>query len=295
MNNEKLDELIRLVRVIDMRTRFPVQGQVAGIHHSLYKGQGIEFSDIREYIPGDDIRSIDWKVTARYGKPYVKEFTEERDQTHYFVVDLSGSGLFGDMISKQRLILEIIATLLFSALRDNDRCGLVIVTDSVEVSIPARPGRKHITHLLTTLLSHKPVSKGSDMRPALVYLAQKLRRSCSVILLSDFIVPDFTRELRQVRRHHDVIAIRVADSHEIRLPDVGLIELEDAETGEQILVDTGDPSFQKNYTAAVQEAEDEIQSRFMRHNVPYCTIMTHETCHVSLARFFLHKKIAGRI
>ncbi len=295
MEFENLDELIRLVRLIDIHTRFPVQGQIAGIHHSLFKGQGIEFSDIREYIPGDDVRSIDWKVTARYERPYVKEYAEERDQTHYFIVDMSGSGTFGDTVSKQRKMLEIIASLMFSALSKNDRCGLVIVTDQVEVSIPARSGRKHIVRLLTTLIRHKPVSRSSDIRPALTHLTKKVRRSCSVILFSDFYVPDFSRDLYLVRNHHEVIAIRVTDSHETGLPDVGLIELEDTETGEQILVDTSDSSFRTRYAAIVREAEEEIRSRFSRHNVPYITIRTDEEYQVPLGRFFAHRHATGMI
>lgn len=295
MEFENLDELIRLVRLIDIHTRFPVQGQIAGIHHSLFKGQGIEFSDIREYIPGDDVRSIDWKVTARYERPYVKEYAEERDQTHYFIVDMSGSGTFGDTVSKQRKMLEIIASLMFSALSKNDRCGLVIVTDQVEVSIPGRSGRKHIVRLLTTLIRHKPASRSSDIRPALIHLTQKVRRSCSVILFSDFYVPDFSRDLHLIRNHHDVFAIRITDSHETGLPDVGLIELEDTETGKQILVDTSDSSFRMRYAAVVKEAEEEIRSRFSRYNIPYVTIRTDEDYQVPLGRFFAHRRATGMI
>ncbi len=295
MEFENTDELIRLIHLIDIHTRFPVQGQIAGIHHSLFKGQGIEFSDIREYIPGDDIRSIDWKVTARYGRPYVKEFAEERDQTHYFVVDMSGSGTFGDSISKQRRMLEIIASLMFSTLKNNDRCGLVIVTDQVEVSIPPRSGRKHVIRLLSTLIRHNPVSRMSDIRPALVHITRTLHRSCSVILFSDFYVPDFSRELKLIRNHHDVVAIRVTDSHETGLPDVGLIELQDAETGEQILVDTSDNLFRERYDAIVKEAETEIRSRFSRHKVPFLTIRTDEAYQVPLGRFFAHRRVKGMI
>ncbi|MFH0966233.1 MAG: DUF58 domain-containing protein [Methanobacteriota archaeon] len=236
-------ELVRLIRSVDIITRARVTGQKSGVHISLFKGQGIEFSEIREYIPGDDIRAIDWKVTARYGVPHVKEFTEERDQTFFFVIDLSGSHAFGSTLSKYRMMLEIFASLVFAAVRNHDRVGLLIVTDQVEQFIPARSGRSHAVHLIHEVMNHTPKSSGSDIRPALHEILTRLRRMTSVIIISDFCLPEFSRELSLLKQHHEVFAIRVTDPRETELPDVGLIELEDAETGEQILVDTSDEFF----------------------------------------------------
>ncbi|PKL59656.1 MAG: DUF58 domain-containing protein, partial [Methanomicrobiales archaeon HGW-Methanomicrobiales-4] len=267
-------ELVRLIRTVDLITRTRVTGQKSGVHISLFKGQGIEFSEIREYVPGDDIRAIDWKVTARYGVPHVKEFTEERDQTFFFVIDLSGSHAFGSTVSKYRMMLEIFASLVFAAVRYHDRVGLLIVTDRVERFIPARSGRSHAVHLIHEVMNHTPLSSGSDIRPALHEILTRLRRMASVMIISDFCMPDFSRELSLLKQHHEVFAIRVTDPRESELPDVGLIELEDAETGEQILADTSDEFFREEFRQAVSEADQQICTRFRRCHVPMEQIRT---------------------
>ena len=286
-------ELVRLIRSVDLITRARVTGQKAGVHISLFKGQGIEFSEIREYIPRDDIRAIDWKVTARYGIPYVKEFTEERDQTFYFVIDLSGSHAFGSMVSKYRMMLEIYASLVFAAVRYHDRAGLIIVTDHVERFIPARSGRAHAVHLIHEVINHTPKSTGSDIRPAFHHILTRLRRMASVILLSDFYMPDFTRELGQLRQHHEVYAIRVSDPRESDIPDVGLIELEDAETGEQILIDTSDVQFRDDYQRAVEESEASISAVFKRCHVPMELVRTSDDWLTPLQKLFADTPMAG--
>jgi uncharacterized protein (DUF58 family) len=261
-------ELIRLIRSVDIITRARVAGQKSGVHISLFKGQGIEFSEIREYVPGDDIRTIDWNVTARYGVPYVKEYAEERDQSFYFVVDLSGSHSFGDKKSKYRHMLEICASLIFAVTRYHDRAGLIIVTDQVECFIPARSGRNHAVHLISEFMNHDPRSSGSDIRPALRNILSRIHRMSSLVLISDFVMPDFSRELSLLKQHHEVFAVRVIDPRESELPDVGYIELEDAETGEQILIDTSDEIFREDFRNAVLAADRQISGIFRRSHVP---------------------------
>jgi uncharacterized protein (DUF58 family) len=284
--SEDTRDLIRAIRRVELITRQRVAGQQTGVHISLFKGQGVEFSEIREYMPGDDIRAIDWKVTARYGKPYIKEFTEERDQTFYFVFDLSGSGKFGMVQSKYKTMLEILASLVFSALMYHDRVGLLLVTDRVEAFIPARGGRKHGIALLQKVVEHKAGSERSDLRPALTHLARSLRRSSSVILLSDFFIPDCDRELSILKLHHEVMAIQVVDPRERDIPDVGLIELEDAETGEQILIDTSDEVFRARYQEVVAEADTRTEHMFRRHNIPSVQISAGDDWQGRLNRLF---------
>ena len=275
-DSEEYSELIRNVRTIDILTRTRVSGQQAGVHISLFKGQGVEFSDIREYIPGDDIRAIDWKITARYGVPYVKEFVEERDHTLYLIADISGSGTFGHTVSKFSTLLSIMATLAFSAIHYHDRVGLIMVSDRVEMFIPARSGRNHVIHLLQSIITHETGSRGSDLRPALSMILQRVRRMSTVILLSDFYTPDCSRELSLVKRHHDLLSIRVSDPREGELPDIGLIELEDAETGEQILVDTSDPVIRDQYREAVMNHSSYISLMMRKYRIPFVHIRSGE-------------------
>lgn len=286
-------DLIRLIRSVDIITRARVTGQKTGVHYSLFKGQGMEFAEIREYIPGDDIRAIDWNVTARYGDPYVKEFTEERDQTYYFVVDLSGSHAFGSKVSKYRMMLEVLASLLFAAVRYHDRAGLLIVTNQVERFIPARSSRAHAVHLINEVMHHEPRSAGSDLRPAIHYILNRIRRMSSIMILSDFCYPDFSDALSLLQRHHEVRAIRITDPREADLPDVGLIELEDAETGEQILIDTSDELFRHEYQMAAAAADLAIRQTFNRCHVPALSLTTADDWLIPLRQFFGSRACAG--
>lgn len=273
-DNTSYSDLIQNVRTIDILTRARVTGQQAGVHISLFKGQGVEFSDIREYIAGDDIRAIDWKITARYGIPYVKEFVEERDHTIYLIADISGSGSFGHMVSKFSTLVSVLATIALSAVHYHDRVGLILVSDTVERFIPARSGRNHVIHLIQSIITHTSQPGGSDLRPALSMIVQRVRRMSTVILLSDFFTPDCSKELSMVKRHHDLLAIRVSDPREEELPDVGLIELEDAESGEQILVDTSDPLIREEYHKATAHHNQEISLMMRKHRIPFVNIRT---------------------
>jgi len=279
-------QLIRQVKKIDITTRRRVRGLQTGRHRSVFKGQGVEFAELREYVPGDDIRSIDWKVTARLNHPYIKEFTEERDQTFYFVVDISGSGNFGSSVSKDHKALEVVASLMFAGLRNNDRIGLCLVSDRVETFVKAGKGRKHVILLLNTIIGHQPGSKRTDLAPALRTLSHRLRRECSVVIVSDFDSPPFARELSLLRNHHEVIAIRITDPVEAELPDVGYIELEDPETGDQILVNTRDMDFMARYRAVVKEADRKMENEFMCCGIYPVPLRTTEPYDVPLKRFF---------
>lgn len=289
---EDRSELIRQIKKIELSTGILVEGLQSGLHHSVFRGQGIEFAEIREYVPGDDIRSIDWKVTARYNHPFVKEYTEERDQTFYFMADISGSGSFGSETTKQKKILELVASLGFAALKNNDRVGLLLFSDRVEKFITAHRGRKHLVGILNTMIDHKPVSDRTDLGVAARFLAKVLSRRSSVIILSDFISPDFMRPLRILRQRHEVIALRVRDERERELPNVGLIELEDPETGEQVLVDTSDEEFRERYRELVCEAETTLHHDLARHHIHDLAISTDEAYEIPLKRFF--SDIAGR-
>lgn len=279
-------DLIRQIKKIDITTRRRVQGLQAGQHHSVFKGQGVEFTDLREYVPGDDVRSIDWKVTARLNHPFIKEFSEERDQTFYFVFDISGSGSFGSLVTKGHKALEIVASLMFAALRNNDRVGLCLVSDHVEKFVRAKKGRKHVISLLNILIRHQPESKGTDLAAALRTLSHHLKRQCSVVILSDFVSPPFARELAILRDHHEVIAIRINDPVEFDLPNIGYIELEDAETGEQLLINTRDEEFRLRYRSVVNEADRKLKNELRRSGAETVPVLTTGPYDIPLKRFF---------
>jgi uncharacterized protein (DUF58 family) len=289
---EDRNELIRQIRKIELATGILVEGLQSGLHHSVFKGQGIEFAEIREYVPGDDIRSIDWKVTARYNHPFIKEYAEERDQTFYFMADISGSGTFGSRTTKQQKILELVASLGFAALKNNDRVGLCLFSDRVEKFIPAKRGKKHLVGILNTMIDHEPVSDKTDLGAAAKFLAKVLSRKSSVIILSDFISPDFMHPLRILRRRHEVIALRIADEREREIPDIGYIELEDPETGEQLLVDTSDEAFRERYRALVEDAEKLQHHEFMKNRIHELALTTDEPYEIPVRRFF--SGLAGR-
>jgi len=283
---DERDELIRAIQKIDLTTGILVEGLQSGLHHSVFRGQGIEFTDIREYVPGDDIRSIDWKVTARSSRPCVKEFTEERDQTFIIALDVSGSGTFGSETSRKRKMIEIAASLGFAALRNNDRIGLCLFSDRIERFVPARRGRKHLVAILNEILSTVPEGQGTDIAKALSFLGHALKRRASVIVLSDFVSPPFIQKMRVLRERHEVIAIRVTDPREQDLPDVGLIEIEDPETGEQLLVDTSDAEFRERFRLLAAEAEGTLSAEFGSARVGEIPLLTTEPYEIPVRRFF---------
>ncbi|RMF54438.1 DUF58 domain-containing protein [Candidatus Woesearchaeota archaeon] len=287
---QETKEIIKQVKKIEIATKHLVDGIIAGNYHSIFKGQGIEFSEIRDYRPGDDIRAIDWKVTARFNRPFIKEFIEERDLRVYFAFDYSASGSFGNIIEKRRKAVELTATLMFSAMRNNDNVGLFIFTDKIEKYVPARKGRRHVLKILSTLVSYKPESRKTNLKDSLNYILNVLKKRSIVFIISDFYDAGFLKQLNLLRRRHDVIAIKVRDDRESSIPDIGLIQLEDEETGEQLLVDTSDEEFRRNYEKIMREEEKKLYSNFKKHKIDAISISTDEPYELPLRKFFRERK-----
>ena len=240
MSNIYHKELLKKVRRIQITTKHAVNDVFAGQYHSTFKGRGMEFDEVREYVPGDDIRSIDWNVTARTGSPHIKKFVEEREMTVMLVVDVSASNLFGSGTQLKRdLTAEVAAVLAFSAIRNNDRIGLILFAEEVEKYIPPKKGTRHVLRLVREMLAHEPQGKGTRIAPALDYLNHVSTRKNVSFLISDFIFNDEYEQLLKITaRRHDFISVVIGDKREIAWPDVGIVNWHDAETGEQVLVDT---------------------------------------------------------
>ncbi|MDP2920906.1 MAG: DUF58 domain-containing protein [Candidatus Omnitrophota bacterium] len=239
-------EILKKVRQIEIRTGRLVNDVFAGEYESIFKGRGMEFHEVREYVPGDDIRSIDWNVTARTGHPYVKKFVEERELTVIIMADISGSGNFGTRNRmKSELMAEIGAVLSFSAIKNNDKVGLLLFTDKVEKFIPPKKGRPHVLRVIRELLYYKAGSRKTSINSALEYLGKVLKKRAVVFLLSDFMDQNYEKLLRILNKRHDIIGISISDPREKDIVDIGLVEFEDAETGEVVFVDTGDDRLKK--------------------------------------------------
>ena len=289
MNHTK--EILSQVQKLEFSTRHLVDGLLSGNYNSVFKGQGIEFSEIRDYLAGDDTRAIDWKVTARFNRPFIKEFIEERDIHVYFVIDMSGSGSFGTNISKKNKSFEIIASLMFAALRNNDKIGSFLITDSVEKFIPARAGRKHLLYSLGTIVSFTPRSVQTNLENALIHISKTIKRKSIVFMISDFIdETKFLKPLKILRKRHDVIALKISDQRELEIPDVGLMELEDEETGEQILVDTSDAEFRNNYSNLIREKEKHLLSELKKIRIDTVSMSTEQDYGVTLKKFFKKRR-----
>ncbi len=257
-------EILDKVRLIEIRTRNMMNNLFAGEYHSVFKGRGMEFAEAREYQPGDDVRHIDWNVTARVGSPFIKVFDEEREMTVMLLVDVSASGAFGSQQQmKGEVGVEVSALLAFSAIQNNDRVGLLIFTDEVEVFVPPKKGRKHVLRVIRELLYFQPQGRRTSIAGALEYLGRVLHRRSVVFVVSDFQDKGYETALRHLSRRHDLIAVSLSDPREWRLPDVGFINLQDAETGEQVLVDSGHQGVREFY-AAEQEAAVERRGVLFR-------------------------------
>ena len=287
----QMREILNQVKKLEITTKQLADGLITGNSDSIFKGQGIEFSEIRDYRPGDDIRAIDWKVTARFNHPYIKEFIEERDLQIYFVIDLSESGSFGTNISKKQKSLEIIASLMFAALRNNDRFGVFLITNRVERFIPARKGRKHLLQVLRSIVSFTPNSLKTDLQNSLVQISKIIKRKSVLFIISDFIdESEFLKPIKILRKQHDIIALKITDQHEKEIPDVGLIELEDEETGEQILVDTSDDNFRSLYSNLISENESQFISNLRKIRIDTLSLLTDQNYAIPLRKFFRRRK-----
>ena len=280
-------ELITKIRQIQIYTSRAVDASFAGQYESVFKGRGMQFDEVREYTPGDDIRSIDWNVTARTGRPHIKRFVEEREMTVMFAVDLSASGDFGTVDkAKNELAAEFCAVLAFAAAKNNDKVGLLIFTDRIELYIPPKKGMRHVLRLIRELLYFKMPRRKTDIPQALDYLAKVMRKKATVFLVSDFIETDFKKPLSLLNKHHDVIAVSVRDRAEIALPSAGLIEFADAETGELILVDTSSREFRNQYSNTSAQRFDGLKDTLRAVSVDCISISTDKPYLQDMVRFF---------
>jgi uncharacterized protein (DUF58 family) len=283
-------ELFKKIRKLEIRTRGLVSNIFGGEYHSAFKGQGMEFAEVRLYQYGDDIRSIDWNVSARYDETFVKIFEEEREQTLMLVVDVSGSEDFASSGKfKREIAAEICAIIAFSAIQNNDKVGLILFSDCVELLVPPKKGRRHVLRLIRDLFAFERTSTGTDLSVALNHVLHVLNRRSIVLLVSDFMNSGFEAPLRAVSRRHDTIAVHLLDPRESELPDVGLLELTDTETFETIVIDTGSPRARYAYTDHAQYRAAQLEQLLVRARVDRIPIHTDESYVEPLIRFFKHR------
>ena len=282
------DELLKRVRKIEIKARKLSRNIFAGEYHSQFKGRGMAFSEVREYQPGDDVRSIDWNVTARLNKPYIKVFEEERELTVMLLVDVSGSRHFGTLSQMKRdLMAEVAATLAFSTIANNDKVGVIFFSDKIEKFIPAQKGKTHVLHIIRELLSFEPTSTGTDIAQALQYFSNAQKRHCTAFLISDFIGSgDMYKPLMIASNRHEVNAIQIYDRREAELPNIGLVKFHDAETGNDLWVDTAIASVRNQYGQAWRDNQNEIQQLFTRTGVDYVSVRTDEDYVKALMQLF---------
>lgn len=280
-------EILKKVRKIEIKTRGLSQNIFAGQYHTAFKGRGMTFSEVREYQYGDDVRSIDWNVTARFGHPYIKVFEEERELTVMLLVDVSGSRDFGTKENlKKDVITEVAATLAFSTIQNNDKVGVIFFSDKIEKFIPPKKGKKHVLQIIRELLVFEPESNQTDIAGALRYFTNAIKKSSTAFLISDFISQDYEHTLTIANRKHDVVAVQVYDVRETILPNVGLIKLKDAETDERIWIDTSDKRLRTTYKHVWEERQLTLQKSFTQSGVDFVSVATDEDYVKSLMKLF---------
>ena len=293
-------EIAAQVRRIELRTKGLVESLFNGEYHSVFKGRGLEFSDVREYQPGDDVRAIDWNVTARRGHLFLKEYVEERELTALLIVDLSASKEFGTgEKSNATIASEIAAILAFAAAANNDRVGLLLVTDHVELFVPPDSGRRHVMRLVLELLSFRPSGRGTRLSTALEYASRVLHRRSAIFLVSDFLLdddtdPEFALATRRLKRDHDLVPIRLADPGGAVLPNVGLLALVDPETGERFIVDTGSAAKRRGYAEGKAAQRDRMTALFRELRMDTVEVSTTEDYVPALIRFFRQRERVSR-
>lgn len=297
-------EILKKIRQIEIRTNRLVTESLAGQYHSVFKGQGMNFDEVREYQPGDEVRSIDWNVTARMHHPFIKKFVEERELTLMLIVDLSGSGFFGSAEqSKRELAAEIASVLAFSAIRNNDKVGLILFTDHIEKFIPPRKGRKHVLRVIREVLAFQPAARGTDMEGALEFLLRVTPHKAIAVLVSDFIVPESPgalplsdsggmvpkstlSRLRQTNKRHDLVAVQINDPCEMELPSIGRLVLHDAETGEVTEINTRDPKTRETFSRRQAELQNGLARAFRSAGIDAIQLRTDKPYASELGRFF---------
>ena len=281
-------DLLKRVRRIEIKTRGLSNNIFAGQYHSAFKGKGMSFSEVREYQYGDDVRDIDWNVTARYNKPFVKVFEEERELTVMLLIDVSNSLDFGTVKQlKKDMVTEIAATLAFSAIQNNDKIGVIFFSDRIEKFIPPKKGRKHILYIIRELLDFKPESKRTDIKMAVEYLTNVIKKRCTTFMMSDFIDEnDFRNALTIANRKHDIVAIQVYDRRMADLPDVGLMKVRDAETGHEQWIDTSSRALRRAHNDWWKQRQEVLNETFTKSNVDSVSIRTDQDYVKSLLNLF---------
>lgn len=270
-------EILKKVRQVEIKTRGLSQNIFAGQYHTAFKGRGMAFSEVREYQPGDDVRSIDWNVTARFNRPYIKVFEEERELTVMLLIDVSGSGVFGtECNTKRQVITEIAATLAFSAIQNNDKIGVIFFSDKIEKFIAPQKGKKHILYIIRELLEFKPESRKTDISCVLQYFTNVIKKRCTAFLVSDFIAPDFEKALLIASKKHDLVALQVYDVKDTELPDVGLLKVIDSETDKVMYIDTSDEKVRKIYKDKWDKRQEIVNRNFSKTGVDMVSISTSE-------------------
>mgnify|MGYP001140350399 CR=1 FL=1 len=284
-------EILKKVRKIEIKTRGLSQNIFAGQYHSAFKGRGMAFSEVREYQFGDDVRDIDWNVTARFHRPYVKVFEEERELTVMLLIDVSGSLDFGTARQmKKDMVTEIAATLAFSAIQNNDKIGVIFFSDRIEKYIPPKKGRKHILYIIREMLDFHPQSPKTDIGMAVEYLTRVMKRRCTAFVLSDFYTrADFTKPLQIANSKHDVVAIQVYDPRAKMLPDIGLMKVKDAETGHEMFIDTSNKKLRLAHTRYWMQREESLRQTFAKSKVDWTSIATNEDYVKSMMLLFAQR------
>lgn len=291
--DERLTRILKRVRRIELITRGMVKETLGGAYHSRFKGQGIEFDDFREYQPGDDVRFLDWNVTARMDNPFVRKYIEERELTVMLVVDVSGSGDYGSQEdSKRERAAEVAAVFAFSAVQNQDKVGLILVSDRVEHYLPARKGSSHALRCLRDILNIRPKSRRTNLTPALDLSLERIAHRALVVVVSDFLTPDSTWEksLRQLAAKHDVVAAQITDPREWELPNAGRVCLEDPETGEQYIVNTSHPAVRQQYAQRVSERQETLGRMLRKNAVERLDVRTHDDYVPALKAYFRSRK-----
>ncbi len=284
-------EILKKIRQLELKTRGMVNTAFSGQYRSVFKGRGMNFEEVREYQPGDEVRAIDWNVTARMGDAFIKKFTEERELTVMLVVDVSASGEFGSVnLSKRELAAEVACLFAFSAIRNNDKVGCILFSDHVELYIPPAKGRGHCLRIMREILFFEPKGRGTDIAGALVNLNRVMHRRAVVFLLSDFQAPDFRKPLSVASRRHDLVAIPIIDPREMELPDIGNVVLEDAETGERLVVNTSDRKSRVRYAEYMASLHESLPGTFARYGVDTISLQTDADYVPALRRFFRNRE-----
>ena len=285
----EISELLRKIKNLHIPTKDSVESVESGAYNSKFRGGGIEFSEVREYVPGDDVKRIDWNVSARHNSLFVKEFVEEKELNVYIILDLSASNNFGFIKSKRDLSFEVTVSLMFLALRNNDKIGLGIFTDNLEKFIPSKKGKKQMIRILKQLIEYEPKSKKTDIMKSLSTLKNKLKRKSVIYIISDFISDSYEKPLNFLKLYHKIILINISDIREKEIPEIGYTYLEDAETGEQLLVNTSNKQFQKQYTEHVREKIKMDKKNMNRVGIDMININNEEPFDITINRYFRNK------